>query len=287
MRGRTTARGGEEAVSDFHPLDRLDSHQGGGKAGVKAAVPVDVAAEPRRQAVREDLDDTAEGLAFLVRDINLGDHGVGGLTVEAAQGVGVEGDHVAGNRQRPPFRDCNAGDGDSMGDQFDAELLQERGRDGAEGYAGGGFPGAGPLQHGPGLIEAVLLHAGEVGVAGPGAGQRGVARLVGEDLRVDRVGRHDLLPLGPFRVADLDGHGAALRDPVPDAAQDGHDVLFELHPGTAAVAQAASRQGLADPGAGELNTGGHAFNNSDQCRAMGFSGSQPTQHKIHPAMSGT
>ena len=171
-----------------------------------------------------------------------------------------------------------------MGDELDAELLEEGGGDRAEGHAGGRFAGAGTLQHGTGLVEAVLLHAGEVRVAGPGAGQRGVAGLVGEDFRVHGIGRHDLLPLGPFGVADLDGDGAALGDAVADAAEDRDHVLLKLHPRAAAVAEPAAGQRIGDLGAGEFNTGGHAFDNSDQGRAMGFSGSQPTQHKIHPAM---
>ena len=247
---------------------------------------MDVAAQSRRQAVGEDLDDAAEGFAFLVRGVDLGHHGVGGFAVEAAQRIGVEGQDVVRDRQRPAFRDGDAGDGDGVADELDAELLQERGGDGAEGHPGGGLAGAGALQHGPGLVEAVLLHAGEVGVAGPGPGQRGVAGLVGQDFGVHGIGRHDLFPLGPFGVADLDGDGAALGQAVADAAEDRDHVLFEFHPGAAAVAEAAAGQRIADLPAGEFDTGGDAFNNSDQGRTMGFSGSQPTQHRFHPAMSG-
>ena len=173
-----------------------------------------------------------------------------------------------------------------MADELDAELLEERRGDGAERHPGGGLAGAGALQHRPGLVEAVLLHAGEVGVAGARTGQRGVAGLVGEDFGVHGIGGHDLFPLGPFGVADLDGDGAALGQAVADAAEDRDHVLLEFHPGAAAVAEPAAGQRLADVGAGEFHTGGHAFNYSDQCRAMGFSGSQPTQHTFHPAMSG-
>src|SRR5829696_4495054 len=38
--------------------------------------------------------------------------------------------------------------------------------------------------------------------------------------------------------------------------------------------------------AGDLHTGGDAFNNSHQSRTMGFTGSQPTQHIFHPATYG-
>jgi hypothetical protein len=70
---------------------------------------------------------------------------------------------------------------------------------------------------------------------------------------------------------------------VAHAAEDGHNVLLKLHPGTAAITEAPTGEGIGDLAAGEFNTGRHAFNNSDQCRTMGFTGSQPTQHTIHPA----
>jgi hypothetical protein len=71
---------------------------------------------------------------------------------------------------------------------------------------------------------------------------------------------------------------------VADSAENGDNILLELHPGTAAVAKTAARQGIGDLPAGEFNTGGDAFDYSDQCRTMGLTGSQPTQHTIHPAM---
>jgi hypothetical protein len=71
---------------------------------------------------------------------------------------------------------------------------------------------------------------------------------------------------------------------VPDATHDGDFILLELHPGTTSVAQAATRQSVANLPTGEFNTGGHAFNNSDQSRTVGFTGSQPTQHITNPAM---
>ena len=67
-------RGGAEAVADLDALDRLDAHERRGEAGVDAAVPVHVGAEPGRQPVHDDLDDAAEGVAGAVRVVDLGDH---------------------------------------------------------------------------------------------------------------------------------------------------------------------------------------------------------------------
>ena len=112
---------------------------------------------------------------------------------------------------------------------------------------GRGLPGAGPLQDRPGVGVAVLLHAGEVGVAGPGPGQRRVAGQRGERGRVDRVGRHDRLPLGPLAVADPDRDRAAEGQAVPHAAEDLDLVLLERHPRAAAVARAGAGPGRARP----------------------------------------
>ena len=109
--------------------------------------------------------------------------------------------------------------------------------------AGRGFACAGAFQHRPGVVEAVLEHAGVVGVAGPRPGQRLVAGDVLELGGVDGIGRHHRFPLRPFRIADLDGDRAAERDAVPNTGEHRDLILLELHPRTAAVAQ---------PAAGEL-----------------------------------
>ncbi len=49
-------------------------------------------------------------------------------------------------------------------------------------------------------------------------------------------------PLGPLGVADHDRDGAAHGQAVPHAAEEGHLVLLELHPGAATVAEPPPRQ---------------------------------------------
>jgi hypothetical protein len=84
-----------------------------------------------------------------------------------------------------------------VADQPDADRLLEEGRgDRAERDPGRGLAGAGALQHGPGVVEAVLLHADQVGVAGAGTGERGVAGQAGELGGVDRVGDITVCHLG-------------------------------------------------------------------------------------------
>ena len=169
-----------------------------------------------------------------------------------------------------------------MRHHLDAERLpQERPGDGSRGDAGRGFAGAGPLEHRAGVVEAVLEHACVVGVAGPRPGQRRVAGALLEFGRVDGVGGHHGFPLGPFGVADLDGDRAAERDAVPDAGQHGDLVLLELHPGAAAVAEAAAGQLTRDVVGGDVDPGDHAFDHGHQRAAVGFTSCGPSQHASH------
>ncbi len=87
---RAAGPGLGERVADLHALDRLDGHQRGGEAGVQLAVPLDVAAQTRRYAVRQHLDDAAERVGVLLGGVDLGDHPRARLGVEAAQRVGVD-----------------------------------------------------------------------------------------------------------------------------------------------------------------------------------------------------
>ena len=93
-----------------------------------------------------------------------------------------------------------------------------------------------------------------------------------KDLRIDRVGGHHRLPLGPFRVADLNRDRAAERDTVPNTGQHGDLVLFELHPGATAVAESAAGQLARYVVGGDADAGDHAFDHGHQCAAVGFTG---------------
>ena len=210
-------------------------------SGVELAVPVDVAAEPDRHAVGEHLDDAAERVAVLGRRLDLGDH-----------------------RRRPPpgrssaprdssTRSRSPGRGRSAAFDRTAPESGRRGRRSrspsvaeqqlgqrAGGDPGRGLPGRGPLEDVAGVGEAVLLHAGQVGVTGPGLGERRGGRPV--------LGgrRHLLLPLVgvalPLGVGDLDGDRRAERAAVADAAEERDLVLLEAHPRPTAVAEPAPGQ---------------------------------------------
>ena len=173
---------------------------------------------------------------------------------------------------------ADAAELDHVGDDPGADrLLQEVGRDPAQRDPRRRLAGRGALEDRAGLVEGVLLHARQVGVAGPGPGQGRVARRPLELGRVDRVGGHDLLPLGPLGVADLDRDRAALGLAVPDAADERDLVLLELHPGAAAVAEPAPRQRVADVVGGHPHVGGQPLEDRDEGRAVGLTRGQPAQ----------
>ncbi len=89
-------------------------------------------AEPRREAVRQHLDDASERVAVLLRVIDLGDHECRRRGVEAAERIGVQGVHVVRRRKSRARRNLHRTDRERVADQTDAELAEERTGDGAE-----------------------------------------------------------------------------------------------------------------------------------------------------------
>jgi hypothetical protein len=283
VRGGAAAGCRPEPVADLDALDRLDPHEGPGQPGVEAPVPVHVAADAGGQPVGEHLDDTADGVAGPAAVVDLGHHPGAGRSVVAADGVGVQPCDVVGQRQLGAVRDGDGTDRDGVADQADAGgLPQERRGDRAEGDAGRGLPGGGPLEHRTGVVEAVLLHADEVGVAGARPGEGSCPGLLGEDLRRHWIGCHDRLPLGPFGVRDLDRDRAALGAPVPDPAEEGHLVLLERHPGAASVPEPAAGERQPDVVRGHLDRGRQPLEDADESGPVGLPRGQPAQHGPDP-----
>ena len=283
---RATTRRAVEPVAQRHALDRLDAHQRTGQPGVQPPVPVDVAAQPRRQSVGEDLDDTAEGVTVLLRRVDLGHHGGARGRVEAADRVGVQPLDVV--RFGPDaVRGGRTADGDDVGDQPGTDGLgEERLGHRAQRDPGRRLPGARALQHRTGVVEPVLLHAGEVRVPRSRSGQRGVAGEAGQGLGRHRVGAHDLLPLRPLGVADPDGDRAALGEPVPHAAEQLDVVALEGHPRAAAVAEPTPRERVGEVVGRDRDPGGQPFEGGEQGRAVRLPRGQPAQHAPNPRRRG-
>ncbi|KXW71501.1 hypothetical protein MPHL43072_15880 [Mycolicibacterium phlei DSM 43072] len=192
----------------------------------------------------------------------------GGPTYGSGAPMEMTWGQIRGLRRRADVR-LGGADGDDVRDHLDAErLLEEVAGDGAGGDAGRGLAGAGALQHRAGVVEAVLEHARVVGVAGPGPGQRRVAGAFGQLSGVDGVRRHHRLPLGPLGVADLDRDRPAQCDAVAHPGQHRDQVLFELHPGAAAVPQTTAGQLCRDVVGGYVDSRDHAFDHGHQGAAV-------------------
>ena len=159
---------------------------------------------------------------------------------------------------------------DDVADHLGAELGQEQLGQRAGGDAGRGLPGAGPLEHVAGVVEAVLLHADEIGVTRAGL----VERLLGGARR----GRHLLLPLRPLGVVDHDRDRRAEGEAVAHAAEELDVVALEAHARTAAESEAAAGELVADLLDGDGQARGQTLDHHREGGAVGLTGGQVTQH---------
>ena len=133
-----------------------------------------------------------------------------------------------------------------------------------------GLARAGALEHVAGVGEAVLLHAGKIGVTRTRLGERLLRRALGR--------RHLLFPLRPLGVADLDGDGRAERATVANTAEQRDLVLLEAHPRAAAVAETAATEFGLHVFDGDLETRRQTFDDDNEAFAMRLAGGQVAQH---------
>jgi hypothetical protein len=157
-------------------------------------------------------------------------------------------------------------------------LLEEVRGDGPERDARRGLPRRGPLEDRAGVVEAVLAHADEVGVPWARTGERGVACPFERGGVLDRVGGHDVHPLGPLAVGDLDRHRSALAEAVAHATEDPDLVLLERHPGAATVPQPPPGESALDVGGGHGDAGGQTLQDADERGTVRLPRGQPAQH---------
>src|SRR3982750_4562349 len=71
---RPEAPGLLEPEPDLDALHDVDAHDGGGERGVEAGAPLDIAAQPDRCAVHDDLEHATDGVAVRPRLVDLRDH---------------------------------------------------------------------------------------------------------------------------------------------------------------------------------------------------------------------
>jgi hypothetical protein len=155
---------------------------------------------------------------------------------------------------------------------LDAELGQEGLAEVAEPDPRRGLPSARPFQDVAGVVGPVLLHPGQVGVAGPRSGQALGGVGVAE-------GRH---PLGelllPLRVVDGEGDGAPEGAPVAEAAQDFHPVRLELLAAAPPVPVASPGQLVGEGLVRDRDARREALQDRYQGLAVGLTCSEQSKH---------
>ena len=249
---RAGAAGDVPGFADRHSLDRLDRGDGAGEAAVEPVFPGDVGADPRDEAEGQHLEAAAEALVRLAQAVDLRDHRLARLRVEAADRVVVDAGEVL-RLQVVALLGADRGDLQHVAVDLDPERGEEAAGDRAGGDAGGGLAGAGPLEHVADVGVAVFLGADQVGVA-----RARQVDLVGRE-PLDRPGVHPLLPVGVVAVGDQQGDRAAERAAVADAGADLDGVGLDLHPAAAAVAELAPRHVAVERLAVELQPRRHAL----------------------------
>jgi len=202
-----------------------------------------MAAESDGHAVRQDLDQAAERVARLGRRLDLLDHGFLGLGVEAADLGRVDGIEVGRPGPCGGLRDDRA-HGDHVAEHVRRRMVASRALAQVP-------PPPAPPSRGPDALsstsrassEPVLLHAGQIGVAGRGWVSGSLVRPGAGDISSCHLSlfTHSLLPTSMAM-------GEPERAAVANPAEQRHLVLLEAHTWPAAVAQAPPSQlALAPP----------------------------------------
>ena len=240
-----------EAVADLDALDGLDRHEGAGQAGIQSLTGAHVRPQAHGHAVGDDLDDAADGVAAVLRVVHRClETGVVG-EVEGAHGGLAQGLLVGRGRDRRGRRALGTNRNDVGDEANTSDLVEQCLGQRPESNPSRRLAGGGTLEHRAGLGQVVRKHAGQVRMPGTRPGQRAVtrnlalvarARIDEESGRINRVGVHDGLPLGPLGVTDPNGNRGARRHAVTNTRHDRHVVGLELLARTAPVAQTAARQ---------------------------------------------
>ncbi len=273
VEGGPTESSGVESRPDRHSLHRVDRHQGLGQASVQATVPVSVGPEAGRSASDHDLHLASDAVAVLLGPVDLGDHPLRHLGVDAAnRGLfdAVEGfpGHAGTRGQGGP------GHSQDVGADLDPGLSEEAPGEPSGRDPGGRLAGTGPLEDVSQVGGVVLQGPGEIRVPRPRVAQPpSLPRLV----RLG-IGRHDVAPVGEVAVADDEGHRAAEGASVPDAGEDLHRVLLDLHPAAAPVPPLPAAEIGVDGLAIDPNPGREPFDDDGQSRAVRLASGEETEH---------
>ncbi len=231
-------------------------------------------ADPRRQTVHHHLKDATHGIAGAEGGVHLRLHLRLDLRVNAAEqnrfARGEAGDLLPGGS---PLQ-LHCPDAGYVTRDADAEFAQQHLGERTAGDTRCGFPGACPLKHIASILKVILEGSREVGVAGPGTGDRLVlAWVAGFD-------GEQLFPVLPVTVSQC--HGDRRTDGVAVAHTGEHmrGVLLDAHATAAAVAPLPAPELMVQELAVKWNSRGQPADEGDERLAVALTGGRKPEHKV-------
>ena len=252
--------GALEPQAELDRLDGRDREQAFAEARRQALERRRVAAEPRRQAERADLEHAAERVARLARRVDPRREARVGLGIERVAGRGRAqlGAPRAGGLEGVRAHGL-AAELDDVGEDLDPEVLEHLPRRAGQGDARGGLARAGALEHRARVAHAELLAAGQVGVARPWIARDG-----------------ELLD---HRVAVLDQERQRRAQGQARAQPREHlgPVVLDLHPAAAAQAALPASELRVDAAEVEGQPRGQPLEDPDQADSVRFPGRGPAE----------
>ena len=271
-----------EAEPELDTLDDVDAHDRGRQRGIEAPVPVDVRSEPDRQPVNDDLEHAADGVSRRPGLIDPRDHRDLCVRVGAAQRRLIGLVTRAGAVRRVDRDPTDLG---SERPGLDPEGAQEDAGDATGRDTGRRLARRRALEDVADVVEAVLEGAGQVGVTGSHAGDRGGAFVpicgrgleAGRGRGVERLDGHDLRPVLPIAIPHEEQDRRAERRPVPDARHDLGSVLLDRLARAAAVPALATGEIDRQLVGGQGEPRRHALDRHAERLAVGFACCQESE----------
>jgi len=256
----TGEAGIRECLADLDPLDSLNGHEGSGKASIQPAIPVDVTSQSWWDTDGSYHDDAAQRILGPHGFFNSFLHALGSCAIGTADIVGFGQSPEVGERERRNVCSYLA-DTLHVAAHGNPKFRQEPASSAAHCYPRRCLSGTGPLQSEAQIAISVFLGCSEISM--PRAWN-------------SHAWDGPILPTGIVQVIYPQGNRSASGHALADATQDTHGVLLNLHPRPTAEASLAPSQLPVDILRRQGYTSRHAFYDSHEARAVGFSSRQET-----------